>query len=329
MKTFSCTCGNRLFFDSTVCLKCQVTTGMCPDCRRVGPLVAADPDHLQCGMSDCGAFIHRCSNFAQNECNWCVPEANADAGAICEYCALTTVIPNLAVNGNRERWARLERAKRRVLYTLDEHGLPFRAVNPREDVVLSFKFKADGKQPAHTGHKKGCITINIREASDVEREKARVAFDEPKRTLVGHFRHELGHFFWDRLVKGQCEDEFRNVFGNERNPAYSDALADYHANGPALDWQKEFVSAYATAHPWEDFAETFRIYLEMISILDTAEKFNMAEDAFISIDAMISRYQEVGIVANEFNRDMGLLDLVPEVLVPPVIKKLQFVASLK
>jgi hypothetical protein len=291
-------------------------------------LVADSSDDIRCGHADCSALLRRCANASENNCNQCVTAEHPATEAACDYCELTEVIPDLDVDDNRSDWCRLEKAKRRVLYSLDQLGFRFRRSEVQNGPSLTFHFKADGPQPVHTGHKDGCITINIREASDVEREKARVAFDEPKRTLIGHFRHELGHYFWDTLVKDCCEPDFRSLFGDERNPTYADALEAYHANGPISNWQDSHVSAYATMHPWEDFAETFRTYLDMVSILDTAQHFGIAQAQWNDIDTMITSYQQIGTVANELNRDMGLLDVVPEVFVQPVIEKLRFIASL-
>lgn len=328
MRTFECTCGNQLFFGSTVCVKCSAKTGICPQCRRVVPLVPNTSDTARCGHADCGAWLRDCANSTQNGCNHCVLADSANTPTTCEYCSLTTVIPNLEEEDNREDWRRLELAKRRVLYSLDQLGLQFRQTDPGSGPPLTFQFKADGKQTVHTGHRNGCITINVREASDVEREKARVAFQEPKRTLICHFRHELGHYFWERLVKGRCEPGFRALFGDEQTPSYAEALKSYHANGPANNWLNSYVSAYATMHPWEDFAETFRTYLDMVSILDTAQHFGVAQCDWNDIDTMIRTYQRVGTIANEMNRDMGLLDVVPEVFGNPVIEKLRFIAQL-
>jgi len=317
-----------LFFDNTVCVKCGCDTGICPECQRVSPLLPAEGGGLRCGNPDCAAELRKCANCVENGCNFCVLAVDATDGTMCEYCALTTVIPDLNIDHNRDRWRRLARAKRRVLYTLDRIGYQFRADNPNVRTPLSFEFKADEKEPVRTGHDNGRITINIREADDVEREKARIAFDEPKRTLVEHFRHELGHYFWDNLVQDQCEADFRAVFGDERSPSYADALSHYHANGPAPNWRDSHVSGYATMHPWEDFAETFRTYLDMVSILDTARHFSTVTGEWSDVDEMVASYQQVGMFANELNRDMGLLDLVPEIFVPAVVDKLRFIAAL-
>jgi len=246
---------------------------------------------------------------------------------ICDFCQLTSIIPDLSVEGNVEKWRRLENAKQRVLYMLDTLGLPFREVENSTTPPLRFEFKSDGEQPVPTGHDKGCIVINIKEADSVIRELSRVQLGEPQRTLVGHFRHELGHFFWDRVVKSNNSSlhEFRRLFGDERKSDYVQALGNYYQNGPVGDWQPSFVSAYSTMHPWEDFAETFATYIDMCSVLDTANHFATAKVGFDDLDGMVKSYSHVGVMANELNRDMGLLDLVPEVFTPPVVEKLRFV----
>ena len=96
------------------------------------------------------------------------------------------------------------------------------------------------------------------------------------------------------------------------------------------DWQDRFVSAYATMHPWEDFAETFATYLDMVSVLDTAHQveFVRTPPRFGDFDALAKQYQKIGIGVNEINRTMGLLDLVPEVLAEGVQVKMRFVHDL-
>jgi hypothetical protein len=328
MRTFECLCTNVLHFDSFRCLSCQADTGLCPHCRTVAPMVLMKPDGQKCGHPGCGVRVHRCSNFLEIGCNRLVLSHDGQSSTVCDYCRLTTIIPDLSIEGNREKWKKLEQAKHRVLYTVDILGLPFRDDFVNDVPALTFEFKADGEVPVYTGHHNGCITINTREADDVEREKVRVEFGEPQRTLVGHFRHEIGHYFWDRLIKGRREAEFRQCFGDERAPTYDEAMKSYYANGPPQDWQTSFVSAYATMHPWEDFAETFGTYLDMVTILDTGNHLGVAESRFDDIDFLISTYQRVGLIANELNRDMGLVDLVPEIFSARVIEKMRFVHSL-
>ena len=304
---------------------------MCSVCRAVVSIDSQSDSSWQCSNENCQTQVQRCGNFAPNSiCNRLIP-ANTLPNALCDYCQLTPVIPDLTVEGNIEKWRRLELAKQRVLHQLDQIGLPFRATGPNEVSPLSFEFKADGANHILTGHNQGQIVINIKEADSVQREKSRVAFDEPQRTLVGHFRHELGHFFWDRLIKFDETrlKQFRLLFGDETNPTYGDALQRFYQEGPANDWQNAFVSAYATMHPWEDFAETFATYLDIRSVVDNAIHFMSVDVSPNDFDELLKCHCRVGLMANEFNRDMGLLDLVPQVFVDSVVEKLKLIHSLK
>ncbi|SFI25694.1 zinc-binding metallopeptidase family protein [Planctomicrobium piriforme] len=331
MKTFRCVCNNQLFFGNTVCLACQREAVFCPRCREVTSLVPNDDGTFHCGKESCAAHLQKCHNYVTEfVCNGGIEISDdpEQQQTLCEHCRLTEVIPDLTIEGNRELWARLEDAKRRVLYTIELLNLPIGRTENDVEPKLVFDFEADLDTPVYTGHDNGRIIINIREADDVEREKARVAFREPQRTLVGHFRHELGHYYWDTLIKGQREEEYRALFGDERSPDYDTALAAYYQNGPAADWQGNYISAYATMHPWEDFAETFGTYLDLVSILDTARHRNGRDFRGQDCAKLLAEYQQVGILANELNREMGLKDLVPEVFGPKVAEKICYVHRL-
>ncbi|TWU01735.1 zinc-binding metallopeptidase family protein [Neorhodopirellula pilleata] len=326
MKTYLCQCGSKLFFHNDRCLNCGASVAMCPSCDELTALDAGSTYGVQCNRDSCTTTYLRCKNGVDHGiCNRLVPTDPSGASQLCDYCRLTTVLPDLTVPGNIELWKRLERAKQRVLYAMERSGFPVEGGAPR----LSFEFKADTNLPVMTGHEDGRITVNIREADSVAREIARVNFGEPQRTLVGHLRHELGHYFWDRLVRGQRNKEFHALFGDETNPDYSTAMQRYYDQGAPSNWRTEFVSAYASMHPWEDFAETFGAYHDMLTVLATANHFGVTNLELDTFDGLIRGYARVGVMANEFNRDMGLLDLVPEVFVPAVVPKLQFVHSLR
>ena len=331
MQTYDCNCGSLLFFNSTKCLTCGGGTGICSVCRTVVSTDSEDQSNWLCSNESCQAELQRCGNFTPNSiCNRLIA-TTTQTDALCDYCQLTPIIPDLKVVGNIEKWRRLELAKRKVLHQLDSIGLPFRdSIDPNAE-KLSFEFKADVQKRVSTGHLQGKIVINIEEADSVQREKSRVAFGEPQRTLVGHFRHELGHFFWDRLIKNDDSrfNQFRSLFGDELNPTYSDALQNYYQNGAAQDWQSSFVSAYASMHPWEDFAETFATYLDIRSVVDNANHFMSSGVSPSDFDSLLDCHCKVGLMVNEFNRDMGLLDLVPQVFVDPVVEKLKMIHGLK
>lgn len=345
MRSYNCVCGSVAFFENTHCLSCDHELGWCPGCDRLTTLVPAADGSLHCGNSDCSVPLVKCHNYAQEKvCNRCcvIPAVDA-ADKFCDYCRFNDTIPDLTIAGNREMWGRLEAAKRRLLYTLDLLRLPYGRKEDGIDPELQFDFKADTtlkpkwwwsmgrEERVYTGHAQGKITINVREADTVEREKARVLFQEAHRTVIGHFRHEIAHYYWQMLVQDICEEQCAAVFGNHKDPTYSEASKLYYKNGPLVAWQKNFVSAYATMHPWEDFAETFATYLDMVSVLDTARHMGVDEacDPLTSdLPTMVTRYAKLGVVLNEMNRAMGLTDLVPEIFRPPIVVKLQYVNDL-
>ena len=349
MRTFRCVCDNVLFFENSLCLQCSREAGYCPACRMVVALLPMDGNRFSCGNPTCGAILVKCHNYvAYNVCNGCLQATTSNPlvddtsgrSLLCDYCRFTQTIPDLSVPGNIEKWYRLEVAKRRLLYDLDLLRLPYETEAHETRLALRFDFKADilpshelwnmgTKEQVFTGHMDGTITINIREADDVERERLRVELGEAQRTLLGHFRHEIGHYYWDILVKYQRETDFTALFGDPTNPSYQEALQKYYADQPPPNWQSQFVSAYATMHPWEDFAETFATYLKMVSTLDTAHHLGFAgASSFSDLDAMIVQYQQLGIALNELNRSKGLLDVVPEVITPVVKEKMRFIHQL-
>lgn len=328
MRTFLCSCGNELFFQSVTCLNCNRDTGMCATCQQVVPMEVQNDGRILCGNEHCGVEVRRCDNGVEHHfCNRLAPAGEDSKKGLCDFCVTTRVIPDLDVAGNIDRWKDLEIAKQRVLYMLDVIGLPFRQRSRFGMPALTFQFKADGVLPVATGHAGGCITINIKEADSVQREITRKRFNEPQRTLVGHFRHELGHYYWERLIKPRAIESFRRRFGNERLN-YKAAIGQYYKNGPRPDWSKHFVSAYASMHPWEDFAESFGTWLDMFSVVDTACHFSIIQHDGMNFEAMLETYLRVGVIANEFNRDMGLPDLVPEVFNTVVLEKLKFIHQL-
>ncbi|PQO48186.1 hypothetical protein C5Y93_00445 [Blastopirellula marina] len=329
MQTFQCVCQSKLFFGSTHCVSCDRTVAMCPACRKVSAMEPQTDGTWICQHKGCKTKLRPCQNRLDHAaCNRGVRVD--DEQELCTTCRLNQVIPDLTVDGNLEKWKRLEAAKRRVLFMVEKIGLPIGMPGQEELLPLRFEFKADDAEPVSTGHSEGLIVINIKEADSVHREQTRVEFGEPQRTLVGHFRHELGHYYWDLLVKPKLLKEFRELFGNEEAPTYADAQQIYYQKGARPDWREAFISGYATMHPWEDFAETFATYLDMVAIVFTAQHFGRVNvDVDLNeFDAMVKAYGEIGIVANEFNREIGLLDLVPEVFSKPVIEKLRFIHRL-
>ena len=331
---------------------------MCPVCQCVSPVVDpktkkdvrngasagnGDPP-LRCGNPACGAEVRACRHRVDR--SWCnrwvdrnEPAVSTDGNLapLCVDCRLTTHLPDLSNTAAAAGVQRMEFAKQRTLYTLRDIGLPIDG--PGDPLPLTFRFLEDAAAPVQTGHEDGVITINLREADPVQREAARVRFGEPQRTLVGHLRHELGHYYWQRFVQNDAKRlaSFRQTFGDETNPDYAVAISNYYSGGPKQKWTADYVSAYATMHPWEDFAETFNAYLDMRTVLSTTEHFDIRPDVDAGgkpdgdeseFDRMIRRYMVTGLVGNELNRDLGLPDLVPEVFTPPVRTKLAWIDTL-
>jgi len=352
MKIFHCDhCGNLLFFENTQCVRCGRVVAYLPDLAIVGSL-----DSNADGRSDnagtwrsplevaSGRSYRLCRNYEiEQVCNWTV--SADDPNPLCVSCRLTRVIPDLTIAEHRAGWYKLEVAKRRLIFTLLRLRLPIVGRDEDPERGLAFEFKADlpHGEAVLTGHASGLITINVTEADDAERERRRTSLHEPLRTLAGHFRHESGHYYWDRLIADPGrQDAFRQVFGDERAD-YGAALSAYYANGPRADWQDTFISAYASAHPFEDWAETWAHYLHMVDTVETTaacgvtlqprrsdepslsrvSPFVVSPDA--PFDQLIDSWFPVTYLLNNLNRGMGLADAYPFVWPASAIEKLRFV----
>jgi hypothetical protein len=340
MKLFHCDkCEQLLYFENTSCVNCGTMLAYLPDVQKVNSLEPTGDGRTW--LSDTGASYRLCQNYVQhNVCNWAIPVE--DNCPFCLSCRLTRTIPNLLEGENCEAWFLMEGAKRRLVYSLLALGLPVK--NKLEDPQrgLVYDFLADlpnAAVPVLTGHDEGVIVINLAEANAVEREKRRLAMHEPYRTLVGHFRHEVGHYYWDLLIKDSPEIEgFRELFGDERAD-YDQALQAHYQNGAPVDWPQRFISAYATSHPWEDWAETWAHYLHMADALETAAACGLSlaplrpdEPSFAVLgeppwpfEQMIESWFPLTHVLNNLNRGLGLKDGYPFVLSNPVIDKLRYV----
>lgn len=340
MKLFECqVCAQALFFENVSCEKCAHRLGYEPKSRRLLALEPAEEDGAwrAAGRPD-GPVLRFCANAAHGVCNWLV-EADGEA-ALCLSCRHNRTIPDLAIPAHAELWGRMEHAKHRLTYTLLALGLPMDG--------LTFDILADppGGPPVLTGHADGLITLNIAEADDGERERRRANMGETYRTLLGHVRHEVGHFYWDRLVRdGGRLEPFRALFGDERAD-YAQALQRHYAEGARPDWRDHHVSAYASAHPWEDFAETFAHYLHIVDTLETARAFGIevhprireGEELSAEVDfdphrtrdatRLIDAWLPICFAVNAMNRSMGQPDLYPFVLSPEAMSKVGFVAGL-
>ncbi len=316
VRLFRCECGAQVFFDNTQCLSCGRPLGFEPDSRAMLALPATG--------------YRKCSNYVnEGVCNWVL--ADGTEAELCQACQLNHVIPDLSQPDNRQRWLEVEKAKRRLIYGLNRLNLPVLSKHSDPERGLSFDIKqSSGQERVLTGHSDGLITVNMDEADAAEREKVRVAMKERYRTLLGHFRHETGHYFWDRMVKDtERLEPFRAMFGDERAD-YADALRQHYARQPDDGYAASFISHYAAAHPWEDFAETFAHYQHMTDTLETASQFGFAstEAAPGDFEPLMEEWYRLTVALNSLNRSMGQPDAYPFAISPIVASKLRFVHDL-
>jgi len=342
MKSFHCSkCGMMIFFENDRCLKCDHQLGFAPDTCDLIALEKSENDQWRgVGGAANGKTYRRCANGTQHGvCNWLVPAD--DGSAWCLACRLNEVIPDLTTPVNLTRWAKLELAKRRCIYTFLKLGLPVTNPADPQRSSLRFKFLEDKPgSPAKTGHESGLITINVAEADEDERERRRVNLHEPYRTLVGHFRHESGHYYWDQLIADSpFLPRYRELFGDE-TADYNVALQNHYKQGAAPDWAEKTVTPYASSHPWEDWAETWAHYLHIMDTLESAASFGLSIQENVptkpglikygenmDFDAMLAEWTPLSCALNAINRSMGLHDLYPFVIAPPVVEKLRFIHS--
>jgi hypothetical protein len=348
-RAYACQCGRPVFFRNSECLACHTPLGFDTLSSRLEPLDAVPHRRGQWTLWNApdGAHYRRCANLHSIGCNWLVPGA-AHAHTVCLACSLNRTVSDPALPENLAAWRALEIAKRHLVAQLLVMGLPVepRSADAPTALGLGFDFlRPAPDKPVLTGHDHGLITLNMDEADDAKREQVRTQMGEPYRTLLGHFRHEVGHYYWDRLVVGTpWLDDYRALFGDERAD-YAAALKHHYKAGPPADWAQHYVSTYASTHPWEDWAETWAHYLHMVDTLGTAMRFGLdAEDVELpyapftrealwrpdepsaeSFLQIANAWVELTGVLNEMSRSMGEHDFYPFVLTTPVVAKLQFI----
>ena len=342
MKLFKCThCGEPNYFENTRCPQCEYPLGFVAGQLELLPLEAESTDTFR--IYNQGETLYRyCANHQYGVCNWLVEDGKS---RYCEACTLNRTIPNLSKPAYLQRWKVIETAKHRLIYSLRRMKLPVIGRSADPERGLSFDFLADSTQKyIRTGHMRGLITINIVEADDIEREMTRQKMDEPYRTVLGHFRHEIGHYYWDRLIRNTDRiDQYRELFGDERE-SYKDALRNHYQQGPPVGWNLNYISAYASAHPWEDWAETWAHYLHILDTLETAYAFGLSVQFQSVMDSMSMTQEEkidpydpedfktlmdlwgpLSFAMNNLNRSMGHSDLYPFIIPPGVLEKLSFI----
>ncbi|MEM9563076.1 MAG: putative zinc-binding metallopeptidase [Actinomycetota bacterium] len=344
MRSFRCgTCGQLIFFENSVCLRCSSPLGYEPGRRDLLTLVDGPDGSLLPADGSVGGRWRRCANDATAGCNWLVA-ADEPPGALCRSCRLTSVRPADDDTPAMAAFVTAEAAKRRLLDQLARLGLPIvdRVADPTDG--LTFELLSARNHSVTTGHLGGVVTLDLSESDDAYREFVRQQLGEPYRTVLGHLRHEIGHYFWPHLVVAAGRlDEFRARFGDERRD-YQQALATHYEGGrPAGDdaWSGLHVSRYATVHPWEDWAETFAHYLHIRDGLETADRFGVVIDeparSFASgvgsppigedtsVGPLVDRWLGLTVAMNAMSRSIGRDDLYPFVLSTDVVAKLDFV----
>lgn len=348
MRLFTCNrCEQLVYFENTSCTRCGAALGFNAETLNIESFEKNAEDLLQPVNGSAQQTYRYCANgLTYNACNWVVN--TRDDNELCIACNLNRTIPDLTIDNHLSLWTKIEAEKRRLIYSLLLLSLPLEP-QKSNDPQLAFDFLSDdvlgvdeGKRII-TGHADGLITLNIKEADAATREYMREKMAESYRTLLGHFRHESGHYYWDMLVNNsEWLSSVRELFGDETLD-YSDALKIYYENGPAADWQSNYVSAYASAHPWEDWAETWAHYLHIVDTLETANEFGIKIKPHVSdtkglqinteinsynskeFDNIIQHWLPLTYALNSLNRSVGHEHVYPFVLAEPVLKKLELV----
>ncbi|HOY13587.1 MAG TPA: putative zinc-binding metallopeptidase [Saprospiraceae bacterium] len=352
MKVFKCqNCAHPVYFENTKCLQCGSSLGFEYQSSHLVALILTANGLEEYGVP--GKVVKYCANHEYDVCNWLIHAE--DARNLCEACTLNQKIPNLQNTNNIEAWRRTENAKHRLIYSLNKLNLPILSKSLSPNNGLAFEFLADQDHPmvadkektVKTGHENGKITLNIAEADVVYREKTRALLKEDYRTLIGHFRHEIGHYYWDQLVWNDYKtlEMYRNLFGDERAD-YTSALNRYYAFGPAANWNFSHISAYASSHPWEDWAESWAHYMHFVDTLESAYSFGISLqprlNSVVSVSTnidfdpyeekdfnrIIDAYLPLTFAVNSINRSMGIQDLYPFVTHNAVLDKMKFIHNL-
>lgn len=336
MRAFTCpNCRNYIEFEDLTCRTCEAELGFHHPSSTFH-VVSREGTEID------GERWFACSNRAW-ACNWLAAE---DSGAgTCLASRLIRKRPDADDTLALEKLATTSGKLRMMVYQLLELGLPILPWDTYEKGLgfdlLSSKSRGEN---ITIGHADGIITIDLVESLDDYRERLRIRLGEPYRTMLGHFRHEVGHYYEMVLFDAMPDriDRVRELFGDER-VSYSDAIDRHYRYGAPENWRESFISEYATMHPWEDFAECFAHYLHITDTLDTAAWSGMVLQARTqghtpTIDTTIARVTEeidfdeiledwlwVSTLLNRINRSMGKDDLYPFHINAVVGDKLGFI----
>jgi hypothetical protein len=329
-------CRRFIYLDTLVCPDCEATLAYhVPSREFVG---------LREGRATVdGEMWFACSNRGWG-CNWLVHE-DAAAGR-CISCRLTRTQPDADDTIAMEKLAKTEESKRRMLIQLGDLGLPIVPWYTQPgglgfDLLSSL---SEGRRVT-IGHANGIITIDLAESLDDRREALRVRLGEPYRTMLGHLRHEVGHYYQKVLITDEeTWSRCRALFDDER-ASYQEAIKRHYSLGAPEGWQESYISEYATMHPWEDFAETFAHYLHITGTLQTAAAIGIQLDAAVTsardtdvvprdsyadepVQLLLSDWEWMSQAFNRINRSMGFGDLYPFDIPAPAKRKLGFVHEL-
>jgi hypothetical protein len=331
MRDFHCpNCGQRLTFENSACLSCGGSLGFSLD-QMALLVIASGEEGEHAGAVDADEY-QLCANLHLAECNWLV---HRSSGGLCESCALTIERPGDGDTVGLAGFAEAEAAKRRLIAELHELKLPIVGRDRDPDYGLAFRLLSSAHEKVLTGHENGVITLDLAEGDDVHREQMRVEMEEPYRTLLGHFRHEIGHYYFYRLISPSSDylARFNELFGDP-DADYQEALDRHYSEGAPEGWQERFVSSYATMHPAEDWAETFAHYLHIRDTLDTSAwcGFEQASATFdrpvlgpSAFQTIIDMWLPLSWSLNMVNRSMGHDDLYPFLLPAAVLEKMKFI----
>lgn len=323
MKAYSCRiCDRALYFENSLCISCGTALGYSRAERAIVPVDAegryVDADSLVWWV---------CRNLNLSGCTW-LTELEGDA---CFSCRLTRTRPADDDLAGLVAFHAAEQAKRHLVAELDALGLPVAGKDVDPVDGLAFDLLNGQQEKVTIGHDQGVITIDVAETDDALREKVRVRLDEPYRTMLGHFRHEVGHYYEWQLVRGEAIERCREMFGDE-TADYAEAIERHYAQGPPAGWEGAFISTYATMHPFEDFAETFAHFLHISDTVETAAAYGLTtvDPTAFSVfrDLVVGVWVPLSAALNQINRSMGRNDLYPFVIPDPVLDKLEFVADL-
>ena len=174
MKLFKCSnCSQPVYFENYFCVQCNALLGFDPqqmDFVSLKPFAGKVyiPVWADGNVTGPNPGYKYCYNKQYNVCNWLIPYQSEME--YCVACNLNHTIPNLSKTDHWDKWARIEVAKHRLVYSLLRFNLPVTSKFQDEENGLAFNFMEDEHEDDDkrllTGHDHGLITLNIEEADD-------------------------------------------------------------------------------------------------------------------------------------------------------------------